>query len=183
MHKAPASFGPGVVLVLLLATLAAGCGSDSGLVSSSRSASMRASLSQVERNFNAGDCTAASQGAAALRTKIDALPSRVDRKVRRALAASAEHLQTLVVQRCRPAAPATTAPAQPAPSVQEKPGNGPKDKKPKKEKPPKDKGQPPSELPPGQDQFPPPDEGGTTPPAQEPGNGTQNPDGTGGAGL
>ncbi|HZO60506.1 MAG TPA: hypothetical protein VFB51_12515 [Solirubrobacterales bacterium] len=126
------------------AALLSACGDDSSDELRSREASsLRSTLSEVEQRVESQDCTGASAQAAAFRDLVDGLPQRVDSGLRRALASSADRLETLVADQCgpEPAAPAdvpevgTTGPDQSQGNEQDQPGQGKKDKKPKKEKP------------------------------------------------
>jgi hypothetical protein len=183
MREVPASLALRAALALLLvaALLLAGCGGgsdDSRLLTPSRAASLRATLNEVERNFNSGECSVAAEQAATLKSRISSLPARVDGKIRRALLASAERLGTLVQDRCQEASTPEVPPVsdQTAPDEQE----NTKSKQKKDKKPKKDEAPPTDELPPGQDA--PPGQDGTTPPGQDNGSGSGT-TGSGGAGL
>jgi hypothetical protein len=135
---------------LVLAVVFGGCGDGSSKdeLPSGTAGSLRSTLDDVQQRVNDRDCTGASQQAATFREKVDALPDRVDSKLRRALSSSADRLATLVSDQCTPE-PAVTPEEPPAGATSEgqvqEPQNqddqsqdGKKDKKPKKEKPPKE---------------------------------------------
>jgi outer membrane biosynthesis protein TonB len=187
MRQVPASPALRAALAaLLVPALVAGCGGsdDSGRLTESRAASLRATLSEVERNFHAGECSAAVEQAAVLQSRASSLPSRVDRKIRRALVAGAERLQALVQERCQEPSTPAVPPVSDQTSTDEQDNEGSKqkkDKKPKKQEAPQTDEQPPTdELPPGQEV--PPGQDGTTPPGQDNGSGSGT-TGSGGAGL
>jgi hypothetical protein len=134
----------------LMLAAAGGCG-DGGSkneLPSGSAGTLRSTLDEVEQRANARDCSGASQQAASFQAKVDALPARVDAKLRRALSSSADRLATLVVEQCTPE-PAVTPEQPPAGATSDGPAEGPqdqddqsqdgkKDKKPKKEKPPEE---------------------------------------------
>jgi septal ring factor EnvC (AmiA/AmiB activator) len=168
----------GLLLALAAIAVLAGCGSDSGsgrLLSQRQADELRGTLSQVEQDVAASNCTGAQQQAVALQDQIDSI-RRLQGSLRRALRASARHLEALVNQKC--AAPTTTTTTPETTNTTTTPDQGTsgatgptgKEKKPKKEKPPK-------ETPPGQ--------GGQNPPGQTGGGGgagvpgETNPDGGG----
>ena len=146
---------PAAALVAVAALLGA-CGDEGSKqeLSNQRAASLRSTLDEVEQLVATRDCTGAAQQAAALRSKVEGLPQRVDSDLRQALASSASRLESLVAARCRPetqttpeAPTGTTA----ADGVQQPEGDqnqkdkSQKDKKPKKEKPKQD-AQPPQDT-------------------------------------
>jgi hypothetical protein len=158
------------LLLLALCLLAAGCGSSTSngkLLSGREASDLRASLTQVEQDVAAKDCTGATDQINKLEQQIDAI-NRLDGGLRSSLRSSVRRLQTLVSDACQ-----TTASSQsqtnPDTGTTGATGatgtagtEGKKEKKPKQEKPPKENG-----TPPGQ--------GGQTPPGQQ--------DGGGGAGV
>jgi hypothetical protein len=162
---------------VVLASSVAACGksSDDPELSRGTASSLRADLNQISQSVRDGNCTTAQQVTANLQSEIDGLSDRVSAKLRRALSASAQRLDTLVRDQCRPATEAAPAVTTPQPSQetdqtdegkqenQDKPN---KDKKAKKEKS--------TDVPPGQDGG-----DGTTPPGQQ--DGSQSPGDTGGA--
>jgi outer membrane murein-binding lipoprotein Lpp len=90
------------------ALVAAGCGSNDKGKQLPRSsvAELNTSLDSIQRRFKAGDgaCQDITEGSdtdvSAVQTKIDALPSNVDKDVRDALEKSFNHLFDLVKQEC-----------------------------------------------------------------------------------
>jgi hypothetical protein len=157
------------------AVLAAGCGSDSGdgkLLSQRQASELRGTLTQVEQDVDAKNCTGAEQQVAGLRDQIDSI-RQLDPDLRRALRASTRRLETLVSQDCQTTpAPEVETPA-PTPDEGTTGTTGPaeKQKKPKKEK--KDES-----TPPGKDEQIPPGESGQGGGAGVPGE--SNPNGGGG---
>lgn len=135
--------------LITAAALLWGCGNGGSKdeLSSGTAGSLRSTLDEVRQRVDVRDCSGATQQAASFRAKVDALPDRVDAKLRSALSSSADRLETLVTSECT-AAPAGTT-DQPAtgatsegqvqePQNQDNQGqDGKKDKKPKKEKAPK----------------------------------------------
>ena len=147
--------------LMVAAAVFGGCGNDSSKneLSSATATSLRSTLDRVEQQVDSRDCTGASQQAAAFRQKVDALPQRVDAKLRTALTASATRLETLVANQCTPAAPAEQAPTGATSQGQV---DQPQNEKDQSKKPKKDK-QPKQEKAPKKDQTqtePPPDTGG-----------------------
>jgi hypothetical protein len=137
-------FAPLLVLAAL-GLLVAGCGSSSpkGKLLSQRQASdLRGTLSGVEQDVAAKNCTGAEQQVAALQQQIDAI-NRLDSNLRSALRASARRLETLVNDTCQTTTttPTGTTPTTPDTGTTGASGAtgpaGKKEKKPKKEKPPK----------------------------------------------
>ena len=110
---------------LLFAILtAAGCGSDSSnrpLLSSSQAGELRATLSQIEQEVSAGNCSSAGDRVAALETQIDSI-RRLDRKLRSALRTSARRLDALVSADCNRST--TTTPTQTKPTTPEQGSTG-----------------------------------------------------------
>ena len=110
---------------LLFAILAAaGCGSDSSnrpLLSSSQAGELRATLSQIEQEVSAGNCSSAGDRVAALETQIDSI-RRLDRKLRSALRTSARRLDALVSADCNTST--TTTPTQTTPTTPEQGSTG-----------------------------------------------------------
>jgi hypothetical protein len=174
------SWGPRVLLVALAAAIlaASGCGDDSGdgrLLSRQQAGDLRATLTVIEQDVSAGNCTGAGEQVSALEEEIDSI-KRLDRKLRSALRASARRLGTLVSADCGTTTPPTTTETTPTTPEEGATGEtgttGPQgeEKKQKKEK----------KVPPGQekkDQDEGPastggDEGGETLPPDE-----LNPDG------
>jgi hypothetical protein len=136
----------GVALALLAAVLLGACGDEGSKqeLSSDRAAALRAALDAVEQRVETHDCTGAVEQVSSFRARVDGLPRRVDGDLRRALSASADRLQTLVADQCRPETPApvaeppvgtTTEDEAPPEGEQDQQGKPEKDKKPKKEKP------------------------------------------------
>jgi hypothetical protein len=144
--RPPRRLVPAVALCIMVAVLFA-CGGDDEqrkLLSQKSASRLDATLGQVAQRVSDGDCTGAGTQAAALRAQIDALPPRTSSKLRIALADSSEHLQSLVEQRCEPAAEATPEVTTPDPTVTDETPEENQGKKPKKSKP-KDEEQPPPE--------------------------------------
>jgi outer membrane murein-binding lipoprotein Lpp len=143
-----------------VALLLGACGNDDSKqeLSSATASSLQSKLDQVQQSVDSRDCSGAAQQVAALRQQVQGLPTRVDRKLRDALDASARRLETLIADQCKPETPTdqpavgTTSESTPQPEngKDQTPGQD-KDKKPKKEKEPK----------PGEDK-PPSDTGGAT---------------------
>jgi len=134
--------------LMLAAVVFGGCGDGSSKdeLSSSTAGTLKSTLAEVQQRVNVRDCSGASEQAAAFRAEVDALPDRVDGKLRRALESSADRLATLVSDQCTPEPAATpeeppagtTSEGQAEPQNQDDQSqNGKKDKKPKKEKAPK----------------------------------------------
>jgi TolA-binding protein len=152
-------FGPFLVLAAI-SLFAAGCGdSKQGrLLSSSQASELRGTLSQIQQDVAADNCTDAKQQVAALEEEIDAI-KRLDRDLRSALRSSTRRLETLVSDKCAPAT--TTTPTETTPTTPDEGTTGGsgatgatgEGKKPKKEKPPK-------KTPPGQDENGPPGQQG-----------------------
>jgi hypothetical protein len=166
-----------VLVAVALASLVAACGksSDDPELSHSKASSMRADLNRISQSVRDGNCTTAQQVTAKLQSEIDGLSSSVSAKLRRALSSSAQRLDTLVRDQCKPATEAAPVVTTPEPSQetdqtdggnQENKDKSNKDKKAKKEKS--------KDVPPGQDGG-----DGTTPPGQQ--DGDQSPGDTGGA--
>jgi hypothetical protein len=134
--------------LMLAAVVFGGCGDGNSKdeLSSSTAGQLRSTLGEVQQRVNVRDCTGASEQAAAFRAKVDALPDRVDGKLRRALASSADRLATLVNDQCTPEPAVTpeqppvgaTSEGQEPQNQEDQSQNGKKDKKPKKEKAPKE---------------------------------------------
>jgi hypothetical protein len=166
-------------VLIAVAALLGACGDEGSKeeLSNERAASLRSTLDAVEQRMESRDCSGASQQAAALRSEVQGLPNRVDADLRRALASSADRLESLVAAQCEPEVQTAPEPqvgttseegAQP-PEGDEDQGNKPKkDKKPKQEKPKQDE-QPPPETGGSGEEDPNLDEqgGGTVPPAPE----------------
>jgi hypothetical protein len=168
--------------LLALALSLAGCSlsDDDPELSRGVSRSLRADLKQVEEGVRAGDCTRAQEAVLRLQAQIDELDADVSAKLRRALADSADRLNVLVRDQCRPAveaAPAVT-PEATQETTQDEQSKKEKKSKPGKDKPGKDKpdATQPEEVPPGQDEG-----DGTTPPGQQGGDGESPGGDTGGA--
>jgi hypothetical protein len=165
------------VALATAALVGAGCGGDSGsgrLLSSRQARDLRATLTEVEQDVSAGNCTGAGQQVSALEEQIDSI-QRLDRKLRSALRASTRRLDTLVSADCGTTTE-TTTPTQTTTTPQEgttgttgttgEQGKKPeKPKKPKKEK----------KTPPGQDEQSPSGGGGQGGDAVSPGE--ENPNG------
>ena len=98
--------------------LVAGCGSSSGngrLLSQSQAGALRASLSRIEQDVAAKDCTTAGQEVSSLEDRISTI-RRLDRNLRSSLRSSVQHLQTLVSNTCQATTtttPTTTTPTTP----------------------------------------------------------------------
>ena len=149
-----------------------GCGNDSGdggLLSRRQASDLRATLTQIEQDVSAGNCSGAAQQVSTLEGQIDSI-RRLDRKLRSALRASTRRLNTLVSADCGTTTETTptqttTTPEEGATGATGTTGpQGKKPKKPKKEK-----------TPPGQNEQPPSNGGGDGGGAVVPGEG--NPDG------
>jgi hypothetical protein len=148
-----------LLALVAAAAIPLGCGSDPGgrLLSQKQAGELRGTLSAVEQDVAAKDCTSAADEVSTLQSEIDGI-RRLDRDLRSALRASVRRLETLVEDKCQTTAPSETqtTPTTPQEGATGTTGatgpGGPKDKKPKKEKQPK--------TPPGQDDKTPPDEQG-----------------------
>jgi hypothetical protein len=149
-----------LLALVAAATIPLGCGSDSGgrLLSQKQAGELRGTLSAVEQDVAAKDCTSAADEVSTLQSEIDGI-RRLDRDLRSALRASVRRLETLVEDKCQTAPSQTqtqTTPTTPQEGTTGTTGatgpGGPKDKKPKKEKPPK--------TPPGQGEQGPSDKKG-----------------------
>ena len=141
-------FGPLLSLVAIC-LLAAGCGDSKHgrLLSTQQASELRGTLSQVQQDVAASNCTGAEQQVAALQDQIDGI-KRLDRNLRSALRSSTRRLETLVSEKCQatPTTPTTTTPTTPDEGTTGATGpTGDEGKKPKKEKPPK-------KTPPGKDE-------------------------------
>jgi hypothetical protein len=142
-------------LLAAVCILAAGCGSSSTngrLLSRQQASELRASLTQVEQDVSAKNCTGATEQVAALEEQIDSV-KRLDRGLRSSLRASVRRLDTLVSDACQTTAttPTETTPATGDTGATGTSGaTGPEGKKEKKQKPGK-KEKPPKKTPPGQD--------------------------------
>src|SRR5687767_14869912 len=93
---------------LLVAGLLAGaclitaCGSDSGsgrLLSAEQASDLRGTLSKVQEDVAARDCTGAAQEVSTLQSQLGSI-ARLDRELRRSLRASVRRLETLVSNAC-----------------------------------------------------------------------------------
>jgi len=149
---------PAAALVAVAALLGA-CGDEGSKqeLSNKTAASLRSTLDEVEQLVATRDCTGAAQQAAALRSKVDGLPQRVDGDLRQALASSASRLESLVAARCEPET--QTTPEAPAGTTSEDGVQQPQGDKNQKDKPKEDKK--PKKEKPNKDQQAPPDTGGT----------------------
>jgi hypothetical protein len=123
--------------------LAAGCGGSSGngrLLSQSQAGELRASLTRIEEDVAAKNCTTAAQEVSALQDQIGTI-RRLDSGLRSSLRSSVQRLETLVNDSCQTTTttPTTTTPTTGAsgPSGATGPENG-KQKKPKEPKQPKE---------------------------------------------
>jgi hypothetical protein len=130
------------VALLSIGVLLAACGDEGSKeeLSNRTASSLRSTLDKVEQRVDSRDCSGASQVAASFRSEVEGLSSSVDGDLRRALASSADRLESLIADQCQPAAAqepsvGTTSEEQVPPSDENQKGNGKKDKKPKKEKP------------------------------------------------
>jgi len=99
--------------------VAAGCGSSSSgngrLLSQSQAGELRASLSKVEQDVAAKNCTSAAQEVSALQDQISTI-RRLDGDLRSSLRSSVQRLQTLVSDSCQASTtttPTTTTPTTP----------------------------------------------------------------------
>ena len=152
-------FAP-LFMLAAICLLATGCGGDSkkgNLLSAQQASELRGTLSQVQQDVAASNCTGAEQQVSALQDQIDTI-RRLDGNLRSALRASTRRLETLVSEKCQTT---TTTPTETTPTTPEKGttgATGPEGKKPKKGKPPKE-----TPTTPGQ--------GDQTPPGQQPGGG------------
>jgi TolA-binding protein len=145
--------GP-LLLVAAILLVAAGCGDSKNerLLSTKQASELRGTLSQVQQDVAASNCTGAEQQVAALQDEIDGL-KRLDSDLRSALRSSARRLETLVSEKCQTTTTTPTeTPTTPDEGTTGATGaTGDEGKKPKKEKPPKEK--PPAKekkIPPGQ---------------------------------
>jgi hypothetical protein len=145
--------------------LAAGCGDSSSkgrLLSQQQAGQLRASLSRIEQEVAAKNCTGAGQEISALQDQVDTI-RRLDRNLRSSLRSSVQRLQTLVSDSCQTTTttPTTTTPTTPDTGTSGASGTtGPENGKQKKQKGKNKKEKP---TPPGQD--------GQTPPGQQGGGG------------
>lgn len=108
MRHAPRALAGGFLAVLALSLAA--CGSSSGLLSGQQAASLTAALNQVHASLRSHDCAAAESEAAALKGRVQQLPSSVNPKVRDSLAQGADTVERLVARDCTAASPHTTPP-------------------------------------------------------------------------
>jgi len=160
-----------------LASLVAACGNsgDDPELSRTTASSLRADLNQISQSVRDGNCTTAQQVTASLQSEIDGLRGSVSAKLRRALTDSAQRLDTLVRDQCKPATEAAPVVTTPEPSQEtDQTAGGKQDKQDKPNKDKKAKKEKSKDVPPGQDGG-----DGTTPPGQQDGN--QSPGDTGGA--
>jgi hypothetical protein len=165
------------VALATAAFAAAGCGGDSGggrLLSQQQARELRATLTEIEQDVSAGNCTGAGQQVSAIEEQIDSI-RRLDSKLRSALRASTRRLDTLVTADC--GTTTETTPTQTTTTPQEGATGttgttGEQGKKPKKPK--KEKKVPPGQggTPPGQDEQTPSDQGGQGGGAAAPGEGS-----------
>jgi TolA-binding protein len=137
------------LLLAAICLLAVGCGdSKQGrLLSTKQASELRGTLSQVQQDVAASNCTGAEQQVAALQDQIDGI-RRLDGDLRSALRSSTRRLETLVSEKCQATTttPTTTETTPTTPDEGTTGATGPtgdEGKKPKKEKKPK-------ETPPGQ---------------------------------
>jgi hypothetical protein len=132
-----------VVALLSIGVLLVACGDEGSKkeLSNGTASSLRNALDKVEQRVDERDCSGASQVAASFRSEVEGLSSSVGADLRRALAASADRLESLIADQCQSAvvqepSVGTTSEDQATPPADEnQQGNGKKDKKPKKEKP------------------------------------------------
>jgi hypothetical protein len=168
-------YRPFLVLAAIL-LFAAGCGDSKHgrLLSDNQASELRGTLSQVQQDVAADNCTGAKQQVAALEEQIDGI-RRLDGNLRSALRSSTRRLETLVSDKCEPAT--TTTPTETTPTTPDEGttgtsgASGGQGKEPKKEKKPK-------KAPPGQDENGPPGQQGGGGGAGLPGE--SNPNGNGG---
>jgi outer membrane murein-binding lipoprotein Lpp len=160
------------------AAILAGCGNDSGngrLLTSSQAGDLKTTLSQIEANVAAKDCTTASDEVAAFEQRVDEI-RRLDSNLRSALRSSSRRLETLVDDNCQataaPPSETTTPDTGSTGSTGASGATGPNDKV-KKEKPKKDNGK-------GNGNETPPGQNGQPPPGQDNGGGGSGPIGQGG---
>ncbi len=172
---------PALMIALGVTTaILIGCGNDSSgkgrLLSAQESSNLQDTLTRVQQDVAAKNCTAAAQEVTAFQQDVDSI-RRLNRRLRSALRASSRRLETLVTDNCQ-SAPAAPVQTQTQTTPTDTGTTGPsgkvkKEKKPKSEKPPKDT------TPPGQDGQPPPGQqnggGGAGVPGESGGDGTGSP--------
>jgi hypothetical protein len=159
-------------LLAVIGILAAGCGdssNDGKLLSRRQASELRASLTQVQEEVSARNCTGATEQVAELESQIDSI-KRLNRDLRSSLRASVRRLDTLVSDACETTT-TTTTPTETTPATGDtgasgasgatgeggKEGKKEKNEKPgKKEKPPKNE----DATPPGDGQTSPGNTGG-----------------------
>jgi hypothetical protein len=122
----------------VLATACGGGSSSGKLLSTQQASELRASLSQVEQDVAAKNCSGAAERVAALKQQIDSI-NRLDSDLRSSLRASVRRLDTLVSDSCQTtaAAPTGTTTTTPTPDTGATGATGPTGKekhKVKKEK-------------------------------------------------
>lgn len=161
------------------AAILAGCGNDSGngrLLTSSQAGDLKTTLSQIEANVAAKDCTTAADEVAAFEQRVDEI-RRLDSNLRSALRSSSRRLETLVDDNCQataapPSETTTTPETGSTGSTGASGATGPNDKV-KKEKAKKNNGK-------GNGNETPPGQNGQSPPGQDNGGGGSGPIGQGG---
>ena len=100
-------FGLACLVALSLGLLAAfavscgGGGDDRSLIASSRAEDMKNDLDAIDRYVAEGKCDAARDRLDSLRAKVEALPKRTNRKLRRRLAQGVRHLESISPGECR----------------------------------------------------------------------------------
>ena len=153
---------------------AAGCGGNSSkgnLLSQQEAGQLRASLSRIEQDVAAKNCTSAGQEISALQDQVKTI-RRLDRDLRSSLRSSVKRLQTLVSDSCQ-ATTTTQTTTTPAPDTGASGASGTTGQQNGKQKKQKQK----EKTPPGQ--------GGQQPPGQQGGGGgaglpgESNPSGSG----
>ncbi len=105
MRHAPRALlagGLGFAVSLLVA-----CGGSGGLLSSNQASTLNGTLAQVSSDLQAGNCSAAQQGLAALTNAVQSLPSSIDPTLQKTLQQGASRVQALASS-CKSVATRTT---------------------------------------------------------------------------
>jgi hypothetical protein len=108
-----------VLAAVLGATIASlvACGDSNGLLSSRSAQGIERQLDSAAAAIDAGDCAAATRAAAAALERVNALPARVDPRLRERLLEGATRLQGLAARDCREQNTSTeTLPTEPEPT-------------------------------------------------------------------
>ncbi len=93
---------PALLAILAAVVALSACGSDEigGQIPAQNAADLKASLSQVRDDIEAGDCDSASSGAQSFVDGVNALPAEATTELKDALRNAGDRLQALVSEEC-----------------------------------------------------------------------------------